>query len=186
MLKNIRHWFCLLQNTVLELGSASRWILVFVCVCVWVCNRLQPWTFSINITIQPRTYLPGGTVHVFRSSCNCSAYASLQPVNKVWGYMYIRERPRLEVVYYNVYVRGCQKFHPHFIGKVRVVCPRYWLLRPRYCSYKHTLTHSHTDTHTSSILRPRSKAITRMYVCVCAWIHACMCVVFLLSLHVDT
>ena len=24
------------------------------------CNRLQPWTFSINISIQPRTYLPGG------------------------------------------------------------------------------------------------------------------------------
>ena len=37
---------------------------VRICVCVCVggggCNRLQPWTFSINITIQPRTYLPGG------------------------------------------------------------------------------------------------------------------------------
>ena len=69
-------------------------------------------------------------------------------------------------------VRSCQMFRPRLIGTVRVVCPRYCILRPRYCRYKHTLTHSHTDTHTSRIVRPRSKAITRMCVCVCV----CACV----------
>ena len=38
-------------------------VCVSVCVCVMcvgVCNCLQLWTFSINITIQPWTYLTGG------------------------------------------------------------------------------------------------------------------------------
>ena len=165
------------------------WLLYFytfsrlcVCVCVCVCGggvciRLQPRTFSKNFTVQPRTYLPGGTVHVSWSSYNWSAYDSLQLLGMVGGGgggggVY-RERPRLEVVYYNVYVRSCQKFRPRLIGTDRAV---YCVLRPRYCRYKHTITHSHTDTLTSRIVRPRSKAITNMCVCVCVCACVCVCV----------
>ena len=86
-------------------------------------------------------------------------------------------RPHLEVVYY-MYTCIIRPRLPEvsslLLGtcKVRVVCSRHWILHPRYCSYKHTLTHSHTDTQTSSIVCPRSKAITHnvcVYVCVCVY-----------------
>ena len=77
-------------------------------------------------------------------------------------------------MYYNTYVCTCQKFCPRLMGTVRVMCPRYWILRPLYCSYKRTLTHSHTDTHTSSIIRPQSRAITRVCVCVLGCVYACV------------
>ena len=122
-------------------------------VCVWVCNRLQLWTFSINITIQRGCTYYGGQ----------SMFLNLVVIEGI-----MHHYSRLEDVYDNVYVRGCQNFHPRLIDSVLSFVSSVLLLQT--CT--HTFTHRYMHTHHLLYVLGWRWLITRMCVCVCV----CVCV----------